>query len=86
MLSVVVKRSLIHGRFMLCPRCKRQHAIELYVPLETIEEFAAETTPVYKCPTCKWIFAPADEMPHQLVSELMDRIESLVTEGKAVPA
>jgi hypothetical protein len=44
---------------MRCPRCKKLHDILGYVPFKMIEEFASETTPVYKCPTCLWIFAPA---------------------------
>jgi hypothetical protein len=23
-----------------------------------VEEFVEETNPVYKCPTCRWIFSP----------------------------
>ena len=45
---------------MRCPRCKKQHDILQYVPMRLIEEFAPETTPIYKCPSCRWIFAPID--------------------------
>jgi hypothetical protein len=24
-----------------------------------IEEFRAETNPIYKCPGCRWLFSPA---------------------------
>jgi hypothetical protein len=44
---------------MICPRCKRPHDVLQYVPLMQIPEFEAETATVYKCPTCRWIFAPA---------------------------
>jgi hypothetical protein len=27
-----------------------------------IEEFERDTTPVYKCPACKWVFAPAEPL------------------------
>jgi len=64
------QKSLINGRMMNCPRCKRQSDILQYIRLETIEEFSKETTPVYKCPNCKWIFAPADEMPQDLFAKL----------------
>jgi uncharacterized C2H2 Zn-finger protein len=57
---------------MRCPRCKKQHDILKYVPMGMIEEFVADTTPVYKCPGCRWIFAPAD----RLVFELMNQEES----------
>lgn len=45
---------------MRCPRCKRQYDILRYVPMKLIDEFVLETTPVYKCPECRWIFAPID--------------------------
>lgn len=52
---------------MVCPRCKKEHDLLQYVPLRMIEEFITETTPIYKCPSCRWIFAPAE----QLVAEVM---------------
>jgi uncharacterized protein with PIN domain len=54
---------LIDGRRMRCPRCKELHDILAYVPMKQIPEFAAETNPIYKCPSCRWIFSPA---PHAL--------------------
>ena len=45
---------------MSCPRCKQRYDILRFVPLMLIEEYAQDTTPVYKCPSCRWIFAPAD--------------------------
>jgi DNA-directed RNA polymerase subunit RPC12/RpoP len=53
------RESLIEGRYMRCPRCRKQHDVLLYVPMGLIEEFVAETNPVYKCPSCRWIFSPA---------------------------
>ena len=44
---------------MRCPRCRKQHDILRYVPMEQIEEFVTETNPIYKCPSCRWIFSPA---------------------------
>lgn len=52
---------LIEGRRMFCPRCKNSFDILRYVPLLQVEEYVAETNPVYKCPECRWIFSPA---PH----------------------
>jgi len=52
---------------MTCPRCKKASDILKFVPLRMIEEFAAETTPVYKCPECRWIFAPADDLVSALL-------------------
>lgn len=56
------QKRLIDGRMMTCPRCKKQHDLLQYIRLQMIEEYARETTPVYKCPTCKWLFAPADDL------------------------
>lgn len=55
--------TLIEGRYMRCPRCEQQHDILRYVPMGQVEKYAAETYPIYKCPSCRWIFAPA---PHVL--------------------
>jgi rubredoxin len=69
---------------MTCPRCKKDHDILQYIRLETSPEFELETTPVYKCPTCKWLFAPAGEMSHDVYSklqkELQDFLKSIVAE------
>lgn len=54
---------------MRCPRCKEQHDILRYVPMGIIEEYSAETNPIYKCPACRWVFSPA-----MTVSELADFI------------
>lgn len=54
---------LIEGRRMRCPRCRELHDILAYVPMKQMEAFVAETNPIYKCPTCRWIFSPA---PHAL--------------------
>jgi len=47
---------------MTCPRCKRSHDILAYEPLMQIEAFVEETTPIYKCPKCRWIFAPSEHV------------------------
>jgi hypothetical protein len=44
---------------MTCPRCREKQDILRYVPMGQVEEFIDETVPVYKCPSCRWIFAPA---------------------------
>lgn len=72
------KKKLINGRLMTCPRCKREHDILQYICLETIEEFASETTSVYKCPTCKWLFAPAGEMPQDIYDNLSIKVTKLL--------
>lgn len=55
-------RLIVDGRYMRCPRCRETHDILRYVPMGQIEEFKHETVPVYKCPSCRWIFAPAQDV------------------------
>lgn len=60
---------LIEGRYMRCPRCRKLNDILLYKPMQSIDEFAQETMPVYKCPNCKWLFAPANNALAQIAGE-----------------
>lgn len=60
---------IVGGRYMRCPRCKREQDILRYVPMGQIEEFREETVPIYKCPTCRWIFAPV----LNALTEIFDR-------------
>jgi len=52
---------LIDGRHMTCPRCRKAHDILRYVPMAEVEEFKSETMPIYKCPSCRWLFAPVQD-------------------------
>ena len=54
---------------MRCPRCKEQHDILQYVPMRQIEEFIQDTTPIYKCPKCRWLFAPTDSVIMEALAE-----------------
>ena len=45
---------------MTCPRCERAFDVLQFRRMAMVEKYADETTPVYKCPECKWIFAPAE--------------------------
>lgn len=47
---------------MRCPRCKRKQNVLEYVPLMLIEEFENQTATIYKCPKCKWLFAPSVDL------------------------
>lgn len=49
---------IVDQRYMRCPRCRRPQDILAYQPMGLVEEFREETVPVYKCPSCHWIFAP----------------------------
>lgn len=53
---------ILDGRYMRCPRCKGTHDVLKYVPMGMVEEFKSETMPVYKCPSCRWIFAPSQHV------------------------
>lgn len=61
---------------MTCPRCKREHDVLQYIRLEESPEFDLETTPVYKCPSCKWIFAPAGAMEQEVYEKLYQEMQS----------
>lgn len=50
---------LIQGRMMRCPKCLRQHDVLQYVPLGIMPDFVEETAIIYRCPKCRWLFAPA---------------------------
>lgn len=56
------KKSLVRGNKMICPRCKTEHDILAYIPDMIIEEYAHEVVPIIKCPSCRWRFAPANEV------------------------
>jgi len=66
---------IVDERHMRCPRCREVHDILRYVPMGVVEEFRTETNPIYKCPSCRWIFSPAltaSEM-RALINELSAR-------------
>lgn len=50
---------------MTCPRCGTRHDVLRYIPMGIIEEYAAETNPIYKCPSCRWVFSPALSVSEQ---------------------
>ncbi len=70
------KSKLINGRNMTCPRCKKQHDILQYTVMIESPEFQHETTPIYKCPSCKWLFAPADNLIFEVLSERMKLVSA----------
>ena len=77
------KRTLLNGRFLLCPRCKKEHSVESYERLREAEEFKHETVPIYKCETCKWIFALAVYLPqaaYRDVSGFLPRSNEILAE------
>lgn len=61
---------------MTCPRCKRPHDVLQYIRLMTIEEYELETVPIYKCPDCKFMFAPAGEMAHDVYEKLYNEMQA----------
>jgi len=42
----------------------------------TIEEYELETVPIYKCPDCKFMFAPAGEMAHDVYERLYNEMQA----------
>lgn len=66
-------QSLIEGAHMRCPRCQELFPLLAWRPLQEIEAYAKETTPIYKCRRsqvsvsgkkgCGFLFAPVDYTP-----------------------
>ena len=52
------KAHLQQGSKMECERCKREHDVLAYVPLKQMRPDL--TNPIYKCPSCRWLFSPRD--------------------------
>lgn len=77
------KKSLLNGRMLTCPRCKKEHSVESYLRLGEAEEFKTETNPVYKCSSCKWIFSLA--VPEDFQRKLIDLLSSreIIAKGEA---
>lgn len=60
---------------MVCPRCKKEFDVLQFRRLEMIDEFSRDTTPIYKCIDCKWMFAPADDIVAYLLGRFNDQKE-----------
>lgn len=71
----MIRKKLIDGHRMTCPRCKNPHDILQYTRMQTVEEYELELTPIYKCPSCKFMFAPAGEMDHQIYEKLYQEMQ-----------
>jgi len=67
-------KTLLNGRHLTCPRCKKEHSVEEYLRLKEAEEFKSETVPIYKCPSCKWIFALALYVPQELYEQISEAV------------
>jgi hypothetical protein len=59
---------LFEGTKLRCPRCKDLHNLLAYVPLMEIEEYQEDTVPIYKCPSCRWMFALAPRFQEVFVN------------------
>lgn len=66
----MARKRLIEGVRMRCPRCEQLFPILSFIPLEEIEEYSQETTPIYKCPRklngCGFLFAPVEREPTRI--------------------
>ena len=72
------KLKLVENRFMTCPRCKKRQDILQFVPMMTIEEYAHDTCPIYKCSQCKWLFAPSDNLMFEVLSQRLKLVPTEV--------
>ena len=63
------QKNILNGRYLTCPRCKKQHDVLQYNRLMEIEEYQSQTNPVYKCPSCKWIFSLSDNLIFDVLTQ-----------------
>lgn len=68
------KKSLLNGNLLTCPRCHNEASVESYMRLVEAESYKHETSPIYKCEKCKWIFALA--IPENFQKKLMELLSS----------
>jgi DNA-directed RNA polymerase subunit RPC12/RpoP len=60
---------IVNGRYMRCPRCRKENDILMYIPMGVVDEFRSETVPIYKCPECRWLLAPSNNAIAEIFSE-----------------
>lgn len=75
-----MSKSLLNGRLLKCPRCKKDFDLLQYNRLMESPEFADQTNPVYKCPNCRWIFSLSDNLIFEVLS---GRLAMVATETES---
>ena len=73
-------KSLLNGRLLTCPRCKKDFDLLQYNRLMESPEFQEQTNPVYKCPGCRWIFSLSDNLVFEVLS---GRLAVVATESES---
>lgn len=77
---------LVDGRWMTCPRCRTTRDMLLYKKMDMEPDYADSLTPCYKCPSCRFIFAPADMNLIRAALEMLTRGDITVPGKEAVAA
>lgn len=57
---------LLQGTKIQCPRCEGTHDVLAYIPLQMQPMHEDECAQIYKCPACRWLFAPLPEEGNRL--------------------
>lgn len=53
--------NLVNKKGMVCPRCEERQDILAYKRLQQYPNYYDQTAPLYKCPKCRFVFAPLPE-------------------------
>ncbi len=49
---------LLQGDLLRCPSCNTVHPLWRYKPLQFDPRHASVAVPIFKCPKCRFLFAP----------------------------
>lgn len=52
------KVSIINKYGMICPRCEERNNLLKFTKLNQVNARDYNTVPIYKCPECRYVFAP----------------------------
>ena len=63
------REPLVDSDGMLCPRCEVRQDILMFKRLQHSEAYADVTECVYKCPQCRFVFAPISGVVYNYFSD-----------------
>lgn len=56
------KISIINKDGMICPRCQERSNLLNFTKLNQVNSEHYNTVPIYKCPSCRYVFAPLPDI------------------------
>lgn len=56
------REPLVNSEGMLCPRCEVRSDILIFKRLQHSDKYQDLTEAIYKCPYCRFVFAPVSEV------------------------